>query len=117
MAVIGPGGGEVAAAMRDRAQISDVIRRFGAASLAGDSRALRALVDPAKVRYLEVIGQPCEVSPGGALTADSERDVRSRMITSVVIAGDKAVVHTRGLSGARDLELHRTEGHWLILGV
>jgi hypothetical protein len=52
----------------------------------------------------------------GAVTADSERDVRGRMITSVEIAGDKAVAHTRGPSGALDLELHRTERHWLILG-
>jgi hypothetical protein len=39
------------------------------------------------------------------------------MITSVESAGDQAVAHTRGPSCARDLELHRTEGHWLILGV
>jgi hypothetical protein len=110
-------GGEGAAATRDRGQIRDVIRRFDAASLAGDRRAMCALVDPAKPRYLEVIGEPCEVSLSGTLTADSERDVRGRTITSVEIAGDKAVAHTRGLSGARDVELHRTEGQWLILGV
>jgi hypothetical protein len=111
------GGGGVAAAMRDRAQIRDVLRRFRAASLAGDSGAMCALVDPAKLRYLELIGQPCEVFLSGTLTADSERDVRGRMITSVEIAGDKAVAHTRGASGARDLELQRSEGHWLIVGV
>jgi hypothetical protein len=110
-------GAAAAAATRDRAQIRDVIRRFDVASLAGDSSAMCALVDPAKLRYLEEIGRPCEVSLSGTLTADSERDVRSRMITSIEIAGDSAVAHTRGLSGARNLELHRTERHWLILGV
>jgi hypothetical protein len=56
------------------------------------------------------------VSLSGTLTAHFERDVRGRMIASVEIAGDKAVAHTRGPSGALDLELHRTERHWLILG-
>ena len=76
-----------------------------------------ALVDPGKLRYLELIGLPCEVSMGGRLTPDSERDVRSSTITSIEIAGDDAVAHTRGSSGARDRRLHRTRGHWLIVGV
>jgi ABC-type methionine transport system permease subunit len=76
-----------------------------------------ALVDPAKLRYLEQIGLPCEVSLGGVLTAESERDVRNRTITSVDIVGDNAVAHTTGTGGPRDLALHRSVGHWLIIGV
>src|SRR3954463_3780682 len=117
MAAIGPRAARWPRRCAHRAQIRDVIGRFRAASLAGDSGAMCALVDPAKLRYLELIGQPCEVSLSGTLTADSERDVRGRMVTSVEIAGDKAVAHTRGPSGTLDLELHRSEGHWLIVGV
>jgi hypothetical protein len=106
--------GEAAA---DRAQIRDLIRRFNQASLAGDAGAMCALVDPAKLRYLEQIGQPCEVSLGGTLTPESERDVRSRTIASIQITGDDAVAHTEGVGGARDLALRRTAGHWLIRGV
>ena len=40
----------------DRARIRAVVRRFNLASLAGDSGAMCALVDPAKLRYLEQIG-------------------------------------------------------------
>jgi hypothetical protein len=101
----------------DRAQIRDVLRRFDLASLAGDSGGMCALVDPAKLRYLEQVGEPCEVAMSGRLTPDSERDVRSRTIASIAIAGDNAVAHTRGLSGARDLKLRRTRGHWLIVGI
>src|SRR3954451_1942838 len=111
MAAIGPRAARWPRRFAHRAQIRKVLRRFRAASLAADSRAKCALVDPAKLRYLELIGQPCEVLLSGTLTADSERDVRARIITSVEIAGDKAVAHTRGPSGARDLELHRSEGH------
>jgi hypothetical protein len=105
------------AAPADRAQIRDIIRRFNQASLAGDTGGMCALVDPSKLRYLDQIGQPCELSLGGTLTAESERDVRSRTITSIEISGDDAVAHTRGRSGARDLRLHRRGGRWLILGV
>jgi hypothetical protein len=104
-------------ARADRADIRAVIQRFNRASLAADSRRMCALVDPAKLRYLEQIGQPCELSLGGSLTAESERDVRSATITSVEISGEGAVAHVRGLSGVRDLRLHRRRGHWLILGV
>jgi hypothetical protein len=104
------------AARADRAQIRDVIRRFNQASLAGDSGGICALVDPSKLRYLEQIGQPCEVSLGGTLTAESARDVRSSTITSIEITGDDAVAHIGGTSGARDLRLRRRGGHWLILG-
>jgi hypothetical protein len=101
----------------DRAQIRDVIQRFNRASLAGDSGGMCALVDPSKLRYLEQVGQPCELSLGGTLTAESARDVRSSTITAIDISGDDAVAHTRGRSGARDLRLHRRGGRWLILGV
>jgi hypothetical protein len=101
----------------DRAKIRRVIRRFNLASLAGDSGAMCALVDPAKLRYLELIGQPCEVSMSGRLTPDSERDVRTSKIISIEIAGDNAVAHTRGSSGKTDLRLRRTGGQWLIVGV
>jgi hypothetical protein len=38
----------------DRAEIRDVIRHFSRAEkLAGDSRAICALVDPSKLQYLE----------------------------------------------------------------
>jgi hypothetical protein len=109
-----PDAGSAAA---DRRQIRDVLRRFNVARLAGDGGRTCALVDPAKLRYLELIGLPCEVSMGGRLTPDSERDVRSRAITSIGIAGDNAVAHNRGLSGARDFKLHRTRGQWLFVGV
>jgi len=101
----------------DRTRIRDVIHRFNEASLAGDSDAVCALVDPAKLSYLDQIGQPCEQALGGTLTADSERDVRSRAITSIEIKGNDAVAHTRGVNGPRDLALHRTAGRWLIVGV
>ena len=101
----------------DRAQIRDVIRRFNEASLAGDSTAMCALVDPAKLRYLEQIGLPCEISLGGTLTPASERDVRSRTISSIDVKGDNAVAHTTGTDGPRDLRLRRSVGHWLIVGV
>jgi hypothetical protein len=106
--------GEAAA---DRARIRDLIRRFNQASLAGDAGAMCALVDPAQLRYLEQIGQPCEVSLGGTLTPQSRRDVRSRTITSIQITGDDAVAHTEGVGGPRDLTLRRTAGHWLIRGL
>jgi hypothetical protein len=105
------------AARAERAQIRDVIHRFNRASLAGDSGRMCALVDPSTLRYLELIGQPCVVSLGGTLTAESERDVRSATITSIEIRGDDAVAHVRGTSGVRDLRLHRRRGVWLILGV
>lgn len=101
----------------DHSQIRDVIRRFNQASLAGDTSAMCSLVDPARLSYLEQIGQPCEVSLGGTLTPEAQRDVRSSTITTIEITGDNAVAHTRGESGTRDLRLHRTQGHWLILGV
>src|SRR4051794_40094939 len=104
-------------ASRDGAQIRDVIRRFNRAALAGDSSAMCALVDPAKLRYLEQIGQRCEDSLGGTLTRESERDVRSITISSIEIRGDNAVAQLRAASGARDLSLRRTEGDWLIVGV
>ena len=112
-------GGQAAAgsAGADRAQIRDVLRRFDLASLVGDSGGMCALVDPAKLRYLEQIGEPCEVSMSGRLTPDSERDVRTSKIISIEIAGDNAVAHTRGSSGKTDLKLHRTRGQWLIVGV
>src|SRR4051794_24191451 len=92
--------GAVSSATRaDRAQIRDVIRRFNVASLAGDSGGMCALVDPSKLRYLQQIGQPCEVSLGGRLTAESERDVRSSTITAIDISGDDALAHIRGTSG------------------
>jgi hypothetical protein len=94
-----------------------VIRRFNEAALTGDTGAMCALVDPAKLRYLEQIGLPCEVSLGRRLTAESERDVRSSRITRIEISGDDAVAHIRSTSGARDLRLHRRRGRWLILGV
>jgi hypothetical protein len=106
----------VRTAARDQARIRDLIRRFNEASLAGDSGAMCALIDPGKRRYLEQIGHPCEVSLGGELTPDSERDVHSRTITSIDINGDDAVAHTDGADGARDLALRRTEGDWLIVG-
>lgn len=76
-----------------------------------------ALVDPSRLRYLEQIGQPCAVSLGGTLTAESERDVRSSTITAIDISGDDAVAHIRSPSGARELRLHRRRGRWLVLGV
>jgi hypothetical protein len=101
----------------DRAEIRDVIRRFSRAELAGDSRAICALVDPSKLQYLEQIGNPCEVLFAGTLTAESAREVRSRTITSIEIKGNDAVAHIGGTSGARDLRLRRRGGHWRILGV
>jgi hypothetical protein len=98
----------------DGAAIRDVIRRFRSARLAADSSAQCALIDPATLRYLEQIGEPCEVLQSGTLTAESERDVRSRTIASIEIDGDSAVAHTRGLSGARHITLHRIEGRWFI---
>jgi hypothetical protein len=98
----------------DSAAIRDVIRRFNSARLAAESSAQCALIDPATLRYLEQIDEPCEVLQGGTLTAESERDVRSRNIASIEIDGDNAVAHTRGLSGARDITLHRIEGRWFI---
>lgn len=105
------------AARAHRAEIREVINRFNQASLAGDGGGMCALVDSSKLRYLEQIGQPCEISLGGTLTPESERDVRSSTITSIEISGDEAVAHIRGTSGARDLRLHRRRGRWLIVGV
>ena len=101
-------GGETS----DSAAIRDGIRRFNSARLAADSTAQCALIDPPTLRYLEQIGEPCEVLQSG--TAESERDVRSRNIAAIEIDGDNAVTHTRGLSGARDITLHRIEGRWFI---
>jgi hypothetical protein len=89
-----------------------VIRRFNKASLAGDSGAMCALVDPSKLRYLEQIGQPCEVALGGRLTPESERDERTGAITSIDIGDDTAVAHIRSA-----VHLRRRAGHWLIVGV
>jgi hypothetical protein len=111
------GGGGRGDARVDRAQIRDVIRRFDAARLAADAGASCELVDPSKLRYLEQIGLPCEVSLGGTLTPESERDVRTSAITSIDIHGDRAVAHIRSAGGRRDLQLHRRGGHWLIVGV
>lgn len=112
-----PGHEAVDSGAVERAQIRDVIRRFNQASLVGDSGAMCALVDPAKLRQLNQVGQPCEVSLGGTLTPDSERDVRSRAVTAIEIKGNDAVAHTRGVNGPRDLALRRTAGRWLIVGV
>lgn len=101
-------------AATDRARIRDVIRRFNQATLAGDTGAMCALVDPAKLRYLEQIGLPCEVCLGGTLTPQSERDVRSRTITSIEITGDDAVAHAEGVDGRCEVALRRSAGHWLI---
>ena len=76
-----------------------------------------ALVDPSRLRYPEQIGQPCAVSLGGRLTAESQRDVRSSKITAIEISGDDAVAQVRSMSGARELRLHRRRGRWLVLGV
>jgi hypothetical protein len=103
-------GGETA----DIAAIRAVIRRFNSARLAADSGAQCALIDPATLRYLEQIGERWEVLQSGTLTAESERDVRSRIIAFIEVDGDSAVAHTRGRSGARDIALHRIEGHWFI---
>jgi hypothetical protein len=97
----------------DRRQIRDVIRRFNKAALAGDTNGMCALVDPSTLRYLEQIGQPCEVSLGGTLTAESERDVRTSRITAIDISGDDAVAHIRSISGTRDFHarLDAEDGH------
>ena len=63
----------------DERRVRDVIRRWNTAALNGDAIAACALVDPAKLRYLEQIGLPCELVQSGTLTAESERDVRSSM--------------------------------------
>jgi hypothetical protein len=94
-----------------------VIRGFSRAELAGDKRAMCALVDPSKLQYLEQVGNPCEMLYAGTLTAESAREVRNRTITSIEIKGDDAVAHIGGTSGARDLRLRRRGGHWRILGV
>jgi hypothetical protein len=94
----------------DRANIRDVIRRFNQASLAGHSGAMCALVDPAKLQYLEQIGNPCQMLYAGRLTAESAREVRNGTITSIEIKGDGAVAHIGGTSGAQDLRLHHRGG-------
>jgi hypothetical protein len=104
------------AADADRAQIRDVIRRWNEAELAGDTDAICALVDPAKLEYLEQIGQPCEALYSGVLTPESERDVRSSTITSIEINGADAVAHTHEVSGTHELRLRRTGGHWRVVG-
>jgi hypothetical protein len=76
-----------------------------------------ALVDPSKLRYLERIGQPCEVSLGSTLTAESEREVRTWTVTAIDITGNDAVADIRSASSTRDLHLHRRQDHWLILGL
>jgi len=98
----------------DERRVRDVIRRWNTASLNGDAVAACALVDPAKLRYLEQIDLPCELLQSGTLTAESERDVRSTKVTAVELDGDRAVAHTRSLDGGRDIELHRINGTWLI---
>jgi hypothetical protein len=35
-------------------------------------------------------------------------------ITSIEIDGDTAAAHMRGLSGPRDITLHRIKGRWFI---
>jgi hypothetical protein len=110
-------GNAFAVARADRAHISAVVDRFNKASLAGDTRTMGALVDPSKLRYLEQIGQPCEVSLGSTLTAESEREVRTWTVTAIDITGNDAVADIRSASSTRDLHLHRRQDHWLILGL
>ena len=98
----------------DERRVRDVIRRWNTAALNGDAIAACALVDPAKLRYLEQIGLPCELVQSGTLTAESERDVRSTKVTAVEIDGDRAVAHARSVHGVRDIELRRVDGTWLI---
>ena len=95
-------------------KVRDVVHAWIRASLAGDATAMCALVHPAKLQYLEQIDHPCEDLMSGTLTDKSARDAHSTTIASVDIHGDTAVAHIRSLMGARDLELARVAGTWLI---
>jgi hypothetical protein len=109
-------GSKPAAERSDRAAIGDVIRRFNRASLAADGGAQCALIDPATLRYLEQIDEPCEILQGGTLTPASARDVRSRKITSITMTSDAAVAQTDGLGGPRDITMYCIAGRWYIRG-